>query len=153
MAKPNLASLGSALDRAERDVAAMMAADRGTYFASPDSVPFDEYVRLMKVLHDAKLAYVDALTERNEAAKARFAGRTSRLNQRDGKKLRDRQCLTEYEIDLFEDLGPDFYTKRDFFDALAAYQLADWMWERAQRMFNNQQRRDRADKRAGIIRR
>lgn len=152
MANSNLASLGNALDRAERNVAAMMRADCGTYDLSPDSVPFEEYVRLMHVQHLAYLAYSGALTERNTIAKEKFRNRKRPPRMRDAQKYSDAKYVTEDRYDLLDKLGPDFSTKREWLDASSAFALADWKWDEANAHYQRAERQAIADKRAGINR-
>lgn len=131
----NLKVLGDRLDEAERAVSAMWAADCGTYSFSPDSVSFEEFERLMKRQHDAVLAYGEAVTERSRAVREKFKSQNKLLRARDAVKLRDKMYEAEARIDLFEELGPDFYTKREFIDANAAFVVADWIWDHAQERY------------------
>jgi hypothetical protein len=156
MPKPSIARLGKKLDEAERAVSAMMAADRGTYFFSPDSVPFEEYERIMHRRHVAKLEYGEALAERNRAARENFRNRKTPPRPRDAFKLRDKKFETEERVDMFEELGPGFYTAREFLDANAAFTLADAIWDYAQEKYQSADRsrhsRDAADRAANIVR-
>jgi hypothetical protein len=156
MPKPSIARLGKKLDEAERAVSAMMAADRGTYFFSPDSVPFEEYERIMHRRHVAKLEYGEALAERNKAAREKFRNRKAPIRARDAFKLRDTKFAAEDHYDTLAALGPDFYTERELLDANAAFTLADWKFDHAQERYNSEEiaarRRDAADRAANIVR-
>jgi hypothetical protein len=152
MGKTSLKRLGDELDEAEREVAAMLAADRGTYFFSPDSVPFEEYVARMHRQHLAYLAYSGALTERNTIAKEKFRNRKRPPRMGDAKKYRDAKYETEDRYDTFAKLGPDFYTKREWLDASSAFAIADWKWDAANEHYQRAEREAIADRAAGINR-
>src|SRR5438067_1506764 len=115
--KPSIARLGKELDKAESAVNAMMAADKGTYFFSPDSVPFEEYVAIMHRRHEAELAYGRAVTERSRAAREKFRNRKTPIRSRDAFKLRDKMYQAEALVDEIEAARPEFATSREFIDA------------------------------------
>ena len=152
MGKSNLKRLGDELDDAERDVAEMMADDCGSYFFSPDSVPFDEYAARMHRQHMAYLAYSGALTELNTIAKDKFRNRKRAPRMSDAPKYRDAMYATEDRCDLFEKLGSDFVTKREWLDASSAFALADWKWDAANDHYQRAEREAIADRAAGINR-
>ena len=143
MPKPNLARLGRELDEAERAVSAMMSADRGTYFFSPDSVPFKEYVAIMHRRHVAELAYGSAVTGRSRAAREKFRNRKTAPRARDAIKLRDKMYEAEALIDEIEAARPDFATMREFIDANAAFTVASAIYDYAQERYNSDEAQSR----------
>lgn len=147
-----LKRLGDELDEAERAVSAMMSADRGNYFFSPDSVPFDEYVAIMKRRHDAEGAYGQAVTERERAKRERFKNRKTPMTSRDGLRLRNERDFAEIRIDEIVAARPDFATMREFIDANAAYIAADAIFDCAQEMYRSQLAIARRDKTSNTVR-
>jgi hypothetical protein len=152
----NLKRLGDELDEAEREMLTMMAADRGTYFFSPDSVPFEKYVAIMKRLHDAEIAYGREVTERSRARRGRYRNRKTPPRGGDAFKLRDKKYEAEARIDEIVAARPEFATKREFIDANAAFIEADVIYDYAQAMYNSKEqaakRRDAADRASNVVR-
>jgi hypothetical protein len=144
----SLKMLGDRLDEAERAVSAMMSADRGTYFFSPDSVPFEGYVAIMHRRHVAELAYGRAVTERSRAARERYRNRKTTPRARDAIKLRDKMYETEAHLDEIIAARPEFATTREFIDANAAFTVAGAIYDYAQERYNSDEavsrRRDAA---------
>jgi hypothetical protein len=140
--------LGDALDEAERAVSAMWAADRGTYTFSPDCVPFAEFERIMKGYHDAKCAYGQAVTARNLYQVCKLENSKRMPKSDDKHALDDAKYAAEARIDELEELGPDFYTHREFIDANAAFTLADQRFDIAEAKYQSEEaasrRRDAA---------
>jgi hypothetical protein len=105
-------------------------------------------------LKAARAAFGEALAVRRRYLTWKFANRRSALREADVIRLRDRKCVTEDRIYLFEELGPDFHTSREWTYANYQFTLADFIFDVASVMYKRQRSarnvRDRADHRKGI---
>lgn len=102
----------------------------------------------------ARWAFGEALAVKRRYLTWKFANRKSSLRESDMIRLRDRKYVTEDRIDLFEELGPDFHTAREWTYANYQFTLADFIFDIASVMCKGQRSAlkvcDRADHRKAI---
>lgn len=145
--------LGDEYEAAELARAEMLAGDGGSYFFSPDNVPYDEFERIMKRHHDAKMAYIDAVNAHSIYVRAKAWHSRRVLSETEGFWLKQKAYDAAFhaeEIEELDDLG--CITGRELIDAKAARTLATQLFLIQQDKFQRAGREARADKLAGINR-
>jgi hypothetical protein len=143
--------LGAALERAEYEVANMWDdefLDARSAFANPEDYVDAVHHRF----HVLKMEYGQALAARNEYQRCKLENSKRVHSDREGGQLKLNMWHAMNYINKLEELGSDFSTYREFVDANSASALAISVYEIAQHKFQNAQRRDAADHKAGIVR-
>jgi hypothetical protein len=148
-----IAKLGAAwddLDREVRDVwAASICPERTSWM--PDSVTSAEWHDLGMRYMRAEIAYQVAVANRDEAELIKLQQRKRVPNKADYDRLLSRWAHADRLRDGLKAMA-DLYTDRECFDIRNAAQQAKDLREIAQTKFDLDRKRQRDDKRAGIVR-
>lgn len=143
LAPRRIAKLGDALDRAER--ACSVAWHR-------DTMPCERYYAILDRRCQAEVAYVRAVNSRDLYAKCKLENATRAPKSRSAFELRDAMAAAQAHLEEIEEAGEDFSTARERIDARATADLAERLYDIAERKFRNNERQGRADRAAGIVR-
>lgn len=150
----SIRTLARQLDKAENAVAIMMTADTGSFFYSPDSVAFPDYVALMHARHVARAALIDGLNERAKITRDKFANRKRPISSDEALPLKYRYLSAAINADELEELRAQLGCIREseWLEAGSELATADWICDEAQRRYTAQQRKARDDAAKGIVR-
>lgn len=134
-----IAKLAAAFDDAEQAASRVWHDDKGSYWMSPDSVPFERWVAISARLHRARLDYISAINARDLFAKCKLEnGRAPKSS--DAFKYRDAMSAALDRLDVIEKAGPEFSTERERIDARAAAALAEDLYDIAKSKFEDAER-------------
>jgi hypothetical protein len=130
--------LGAALDRAEYERGHMW--DDELINARSKFADADDYVDAVHHrLHVADMAYGQALAARNLYCRCKLENSKRIPTHRDVIKLIGEMQEARADIDGLEELGPDFYTRREFLDANSTSALAISVYSIAEQKYRSEE--------------
>jgi hypothetical protein len=130
--------LGGALDRAELQRGDMWAdeydAERLTFADIADYID-----AIHHAFHVAQMDYGQALDARNLYLRCKFENSKRIPTHQNSLKLMGEMQEARADVDELEELGPDFYTRREFLDANAASALAISLYSIAKQKYESEE--------------